>query len=87
MGYAEEARQMAEAGREVKSDTFFLAHGSPINTPEDVQVVLDATSVHEFVGASSKMDAVGDLYFYPNGRSTVRYRTKEVQKFIFNVTQ
>ena len=34
-------------------DTFFLAHGGPINTPEDVRVILDRTDAHGFVGASS----------------------------------
>lgn len=34
-------------------DTFFLAHGGPINTPEDVRVILDNTDAHGFVGASS----------------------------------
>lgn len=34
-------------------DTFFLAHGGPINTPADVRVILDNTDSHGFVGASS----------------------------------
>ncbi|WP_084532737.1 phosphoenolpyruvate hydrolase family protein [Arenibacter palladensis] len=31
----------------------FLAHGGPINTPEDVKVILANTDAHGFVGASS----------------------------------
>jgi predicted TIM-barrel enzyme len=41
------------AAREVKPDIFFLAHGGPINTPEDVRVILDHTGAQGFVGASS----------------------------------
>jgi predicted TIM-barrel enzyme len=41
------------AGREVNPDIFFLAHGGPINTPEDVRVILDNTGAQGFVGASS----------------------------------
>ncbi|MGN6494363.1 MAG: phosphoenolpyruvate hydrolase family protein [Agriterribacter sp.] len=42
-----------EAGKRVNPDIFFLAHGGPINTPDDVRVVLDRVAVHGFVGASS----------------------------------
>ena len=42
-----------EAGRKVNPDIFFLAHGGPINTPEDVRIILDKTKAHGFVGASS----------------------------------
>ncbi|MGN6440131.1 MAG: phosphoenolpyruvate hydrolase family protein [Agriterribacter sp.] len=42
-----------EAGKRVNPNIFFLAHGGPINTPEDVRVVLDKAGVHGFVGASS----------------------------------
>jgi predicted TIM-barrel enzyme len=41
------------AGRAVNQEIFFLAHGGPINTPEDVRIILDETKVHGFVGASS----------------------------------
>jgi predicted TIM-barrel enzyme len=41
------------AGKKVNPDIFFLAHGGPVNTPEDVRIVLDNTNVHGFVGASS----------------------------------
>lgn len=34
-------------------DTFFLTHGGPVNTPEDVRIILDQTDAHGFVGASS----------------------------------
>jgi len=39
--------------KSVNPDTFLLAHGGPINTPEDVRVILDRTDAHGFVGASS----------------------------------
>jgi predicted TIM-barrel enzyme len=46
-------KEIMEAGKEVNPDIFFLAHGGPINTPEDVRIILDNTQVHGFVGASS----------------------------------
>lgn len=46
-------REIMEAGKKVNPGIFFLAHGGPINTPEDVRVILDKTDVHGFVGASS----------------------------------
>ncbi|HRO45549.1 phosphoenolpyruvate hydrolase family protein [Agriterribacter sp.] len=46
-------REIMEAGQKVNPGIFFLAHGGPINTPEDVRIVLDKTGVHGFVGASS----------------------------------
>jgi predicted TIM-barrel enzyme len=46
-------QEIIEAGREVNPDIFFLAHGGPVNTPEDVRVILKKTEVHGFVGASS----------------------------------
>ena len=49
----ERTREIMEAGKKVNPGIFFLAHGGPINTPEDVRVVLDKTDVHGFVGASS----------------------------------
>ncbi len=45
--------EIMEAGKKVNPEIFFLAHGGPINTPEDVRVILDNTNVHGFVGASS----------------------------------
>jgi predicted TIM-barrel enzyme len=42
-----------EAGKAVNPDIFFLAHGGPINTPDDVKIMLEKTGVHGFVGASS----------------------------------
>ena len=54
MDYAvERTQQIADAGREVNPDIFFLAHGGPVNTPEDVRIVLERTNVQGFVGASS----------------------------------
>jgi len=49
----ERTQEIIEAGRSVNPDIFFLAHGGPINTPEDVRHVLDRTDVQGFVGASS----------------------------------
>ena len=46
-------KDIIKAGKEVNPDLFFLAHGGPINTPEDVRIILDNTKVHGFVGASS----------------------------------
>ena len=46
-------KEIMAAGKEINPDIFFLAHGGPINTPEDVRVILDNTQVHGFVGASS----------------------------------
>ncbi len=46
-------QEIIDAASKVNSDIIFLAHGGPINTPEDVRVILDNTSAHGFVGASS----------------------------------
>lgn len=42
-----------DAGRAVNKNIIFLAHGGPINTPEDVKEILEKTDVQGFVGASS----------------------------------
>lgn len=49
----ERTQEIIEAGRSVNPDVFCLAHGGPINTPDDVRWVLDHTDVQGFVGASS----------------------------------
>lgn len=46
-------QEIIDAARAVNPDAFFLAHGGPINTPDDVRILLDRTSAHGFVGASS----------------------------------
>lgn len=46
-------QEIVDAGKKINPDAFFLAHGGPINTPEDVRIILDKTDVHGFVGASS----------------------------------
>jgi len=46
-------QEIVGAAREINPDIFFLAHGGPINTPEDVRQILDRTDIHGFVGASS----------------------------------
>jgi predicted TIM-barrel enzyme len=49
----ERTKKIMEAGLEVNPDIFFLTHGGPINTPEDVREILSKTDAHGFVGASS----------------------------------
>jgi predicted TIM-barrel enzyme len=49
----ETTQTIIEAAREVRDDIFFLCHGGPINTPEDVKEVLARTDAVGFVGASS----------------------------------
>lgn len=49
----ERTNKIIEAGRKMNPELFFLAHGGPINTPEDVRIILDKTDAHGFVGASS----------------------------------
>jgi predicted TIM-barrel enzyme len=44
---------IGDAARNVNKDVFILAHGGPVNTPEDVREVLSKTDIHGFVGASS----------------------------------
>jgi predicted TIM-barrel enzyme len=50
----ERTQKIVDAVRKSNPNTFFLAHGGPINTPEDVKYVLEHTKgLHGFVGASS----------------------------------
>lgn len=42
-----------ESAEKINPKIFFLTHGGPINTPNDVQMILDKTKAHGFVGASS----------------------------------
>ncbi|WP_057937134.1 phosphoenolpyruvate hydrolase family protein [Algoriphagus resistens] len=49
----ERTNEIVAAAKTVNPDLFFLAHGGPINTPEDVRVILEKADVHGFVGASS----------------------------------
>lgn len=49
----ERTQKIIDAVYERHPDTFFLAHGGPINTPDDVRYILDHTTAHGFVGASS----------------------------------
>ena len=49
----ERTQAIIDAAKKVNPDLFFLAHGGPINTPDDVRVMLERTSAHGFVGASS----------------------------------
>jgi len=49
----EQTDKIMEAARKVNPDVFCLAHGGPINTPDDVREILSKTQVQGFVGASS----------------------------------
>lgn len=49
----ERTQEIVEAGKKINKEIIFLAHGGPINTPEDVRMVLERTDAHGFVGASS----------------------------------
>lgn len=49
----ERTQQIGDAARNVNPDVFVLAHGGPVNTPEDVRDILSKTDIHGFVGASS----------------------------------
>lgn len=49
----ERTQLIIEAVKKAKSDVFFLTHGGPVNTPEDVVEILSKTDAHGFVGASS----------------------------------
>jgi len=49
----ERTQKIIDAAREINPEIFFLAHGGPINTPEDVRIILDKTDADGFVGASS----------------------------------
>ena len=50
---AERTQAIIDKVKTSNPDTFFLAHGGPINTPEDVRIILDKTDAQGFVGASS----------------------------------
>lgn len=49
----ERTQKIIDAARDINPEIFFLAHGGPINTPEDVRIILDKTDADGFVGASS----------------------------------
>ena len=49
----ERTQNIIDAAKDVKLETFFLAHGGPVNTPDDVRIILERTTAHGFVGASS----------------------------------
>lgn len=50
----ERTQKIVDAVRKSNPDTIFLAHGGPINTPDDVRHALDhVDGLHGFVGASS----------------------------------
>ncbi len=49
----ERTQKIIDAASEINPDAFFLTHGGPINTPDDVRIMLERTSAHGFVGASS----------------------------------
>lgn len=49
----ERTQEIIDACSGINRDLFFLCHGGPINTPDDVREVLSKTTAHGFVGASS----------------------------------
>lgn len=49
----ERTQKIIDAVKKSNPDSFFLAHGGPVNTPDDVRVILEHTDAHGFVGASS----------------------------------
>lgn len=50
---AKATQELIEAVRAVRPDVIALAHGGPMEDPEDVAYVLERTSAQGFVGASS----------------------------------
>ena len=46
-------QDIIDAGKTVNKDIISLAHGGPVNTPDDVKIILENTDAHGFVGASS----------------------------------
>ena len=46
-------KDITDAAKSVNSNVFVLAHGGPINTPDDVRDLIKEVDVHGFVGASS----------------------------------
>ena len=46
-------QDLIDAARAVKPDVIALAHGGPMEDPEDVAYVLERTTAQGFVGASS----------------------------------
>ena len=49
----ERTQEIIEAVKKANPGCFFLTHGGPVNTPEDVKAILANTDAHGFVGASS----------------------------------
>jgi predicted TIM-barrel enzyme len=50
---AKATQDLIDAARSVKSDVIVLAHGGPIESPQDVAYVLQRTTAQGFVGASA----------------------------------
>ncbi len=48
-----QSQEIFDAARKVNPEVFLLAHGGPINTPEDVAKVCQLSDAQGFVGASS----------------------------------
>jgi predicted TIM-barrel enzyme len=49
----ERTNNIIAAVKKINPGIFFLTHGGPINTPVDVNIILEKTKAHGFVGASS----------------------------------
>ena len=46
-------KEIIDAVQQIRKDVIFLAHGGPINTPEDADKIMQHSDVLGFVGASS----------------------------------
>ena len=44
---------MADAARHIRKDILVLAHGGPLETPDDAKAVIKGSAVHGFIGAST----------------------------------
>lgn len=49
----EQTQSIIDAASKVRDDIFYLTHGGPVNTPDDVRAILSRCDAHGFVGASS----------------------------------
>ena len=70
-------QEIIDAAKAVNPDAFFLAHGGPINTPDDVRIMLERTSAHGFVGASSleRMGVEQSLIDLTQQFKSLKYKT------------
>ena len=62
----ERCQTIVRAVKETRKEVIPLAHGGPINTPEDVERIVQHTDVLGFVGASSLSVWPSNLLFPPH---------------------